>query len=821
MNCEDYENAPRYDYDEAFKKSVEYFNGEELPASTFLGKYALKNNEKELLECTPEQMFRRFAREIHKVEKKKFKKPLTEEEIYNYIEGFRRIVPQGSPMYGVGNPFQFVTISNCYVVESPLDSYGGICNTDQEIVQISKRRGGVGTDLSHLRPSGSATTNAARSSTGAITFAERYSNSIREVGQQGRRGALMLTLSVHHPEVISFARCKRDLNKVTGANISVRLSDEFLEAVKKGTKYEQRFPVDAKTDKEKKYSNMVDAREVWMQIIENAHATAEPGLLFWDRILEESPADCYAEFGFKTTSTNPCGELPLCPYDSCRLLLLNLMGYVVNPFKKDAYFDYDAFYQDAQVAQRFMDDLIDVEVEKIDLIIEKIKNDPEPDEKKRVELELWTKMKFACEAGRRTGTGITALGDTLAAIGIKYGTPKSIQAVDSIYKTLKLGCYRSSVEMAKELGPFKAWDPKLEKKNPFLLRIKEEDPELYKDMNKHGRRNIACLTTAPAGSVSILTQTTSGIEPCFQQSYIRKKKVNPDDEGVRVDSVDQTGDSWQHFDVFHPTVKIWMEVTGETDLTKSPWYGCCADDLNWQNRVKLQAAANKHVDHSISSTVNVPNDISVEEVAKIYETAWKAGCKGITVYRKDCRTGVLVDNTNEERSAIQKTVAPKRPSILPADVYHTTRRGKQYFVIVGVMGEDPYEVFAGKDGEFKKSVRSGMIKKMRRGNYALLEENGDPILEDISKHIDEDEEAITRLISASLRHGCDVSFVVHQLEKVKGDMLSFAKAVSRILKKYIPDDTKIHGESCKECGGELRRTEGCVQCFSCGWSRCG
>lgn len=810
-----------FTYDEAFALSKTYFGGEELPASVFLNKYALRDNNQELLEPLPHHTLMRVAREISRVEQGKFKKPLTPEQVFEYLRDFQRIVAQGSPMYGVGNDFQFVTISNCYVIESPCDSYGGICLTDQEIVQISKRRGGVGTDLSRLRPDGSPTTNAARSSTGIITFAERYSNTIREVGQSGRRGALMLTLSVHHPEVVAFARCKRDLKKVTGANISIRLSDEFLEAVRTGSTYEQRFPVDAKPGDKKMYSEMVDARGVWMQIIENAHAKAEPGLLFWDRIIRESPADCYADFGFRTISTNPCGELPLCAYDSCRLLLLNLFGYVKDPFTKKAEFDFEAFRADAMIAQRFMDDLIDIEVEKIKAIITKVKNDPEMEQIKKVESELWWKMLTKCVNGRRTGTGITALGDTLAALGIKYGSPKSIKMTGDIYKALKLACYRSSVEMAKEVGAFPLWNHELETDNPYLLRIKDEDPELYADMQKHGRRNISCLTTAPAGTVSILTQTTSGIEPCYELRYVRKKKVNPNDDGVKIDSVDAMGDCWQHFEIYHPKLKMWMGVTGETDITKSPWYGCCADDIDWINRVKLQAEANKHVDHSISSTVNVPANITVEEVAKIYEAAWSAGCKGITVYRKGCRAGVLVDNTAEEKNKIRKTTAPKRPPVLAADVYNVTSCGTQYFVIVGLLGGEPYEIFAGKDGNIPKSLKSGMVKKEKRGQYSLLKENGEVVQENISEHINEDQEAVTRLISSNLRHGCDVSFVVHQLEKTKGDLLSFSKAVSRVLKKYIPDNTAIHGETCKECGGELRRMEGCVQCSSCGWSRCG
>jgi ribonucleoside-diphosphate reductase alpha chain len=809
-----------YNYDDALKQSIEYFGGEDLPAKVFLDKYALRGNDISLLEATPEDMFERVSSEIAEIEKKKFKKPWTKEEIKEFIQGFERIIPQGSPLYGIGNIYQYVSLSNCFVVESPVDSYGGICLTDQEIVQISKRRGGVGTDISHLRPCGSATTNAAKTSTGIISFMERFSRTIREVGQSGRRGALLISLSVHHPEILEFAKAKRDLTKVTGANLSIRLTDEFLDAVKKGTTYEQRFPVDSTKPS---ISNQVDAKEVWMQIVENAHATAEPGLLFWDNIIRESPSDCYSELGFSTSSTNPCGEVPLCPNDSCRLLLLNLLTYVKGAFTKKAYFDYEEFRRDVKIAQRMQDDIIDMEIETLQRVVDKIKNDPEKDEIKEVELKLWEKTIEKAEMGRRTGTGITALGDALAALGIKYGSAKSIEVVDEIYKTLKLSCYESSVEMAKELGPFKMWNAKLEKNNPFLLRIKEEDPELYKEMQKYGRRNVALLTTAPAGSVSILTQTTSGIEPCFQISYKRRKKINQNDEGARVDFIDGTGDKWQEFDIYHPTVKKWMEITGETDVEKSPWFGCCADDINWKNRVKLQATANKHVDHSISSTVNLPEDVTVEEVAKIYETAWEEGCKGITVYRKNCRTGVLVDNTKEEKTAsIIKTQAPKRPPILKCHIYHTTSKGEQYFVLVGLFGAEgePYEVFAGKDGNIRRNLKSGNIKKQKRGQYSLLEDNGEMIIESISDNISDDQEAITRLISSNLRHGCDVGFVVHQLEKVKGDLLSFAKALSRVLKKYIPDDTKIHGDCCKECGAELVRVEGCIQCKSCGWGRC-
>jgi ribonucleoside-diphosphate reductase alpha chain len=814
-------NEKVYEYSDALEQSIKYFGGEELPASVFIDKYALRDSNNNLLESTPEQMFNRIAFEIHRIEKNKFKNPLSKEEILEYIKDFKRIVLQGSPMYGIGNPYQYTTVSNCYVVESPLDSYSSICKSDEEIVQISKRRGGTGLDLSNLRPNGSSTTNAARTSTGVIPFAERYSNSIREVGQSGRRGALLLSLSVHHPEVVEFAKCKKELNKVTGANISIRLTDEFLNAVKNNTTYEQRFPVVFKAG-EKRTSKMVDARGVWSKIIENAWATAEPGLLFWDRIISESPADCYSGMGFMTISTNPCSELPLCSYDSCRLLVLNLFTYVKNPFTKDAYFDFDFFNNDAQIAQRFMDDIIDIELEKIDLIIKKIQNDPEPKDVKKNELELWKKIKIKCEQGRRTGTGVTALGDALAALDIKYGSEKSIDIVDKIYCSLKLSCYKSSVEIAKELGPFPIWNSELEKNNPFLLRIKDEDPQLYADMNKYGRRNIALLTSAPAGSISTLTQTTSGIEPCYQISYKRRKKINPGDEGTRVDYIDKTGDSWQEFQILHPKVKEWIKISGESDVMKSPWQNCCAEDLDWHKRVILQATATKHIDHAIASTINLPEDVSVKDVAKIYESAWKEGVKGITVYRKNCRSGVLIDNTSEEKKLlIQKTTAPKRPIILPADIYHAVSKGEEYFALVGIIGtEDPYEIFAGKNGDIKKSIKKGMIKKIARGKYSLLAENGEIIQEDISKYINEDQEAITRLISSSLRHGCDVSFIVHQLEKVKGDLMSFSKIIARILKKYIPDNTRVHGEICKECGGQLIRQQGCCTCSSCSWSKC-
>lgn len=881
--------AVTYTYEEAFERSREYFNGDELAANVFLDKYALRNREQQFLEATPEDMHRRIAKEFARVEAKKFKNPMTEDQIFAYLDRFQKIVPQGSPMYGIGNSFQTISLSNCFVLDSPLDSYGGIHHTDEQLSQIAKRRGGAGLDISHLRPSGAATHNAARTSTGILPFMERFSNSTREVGQSGRRGALMTTIDIHHPESVitipegeeskpiavknenfrdietttefydpervDFASIKYDRKKVTGSNISMRLSDEFMNAVKKGESFEQRWPCEGET----KISKQTDAKAAWRKIIQSAWEMAEPGLLFWDNIINESVADCYDDFGFKTTCTNPCSEIPLPPLDSCRLLLLNLMGYVVDPWTPKARFDFEAFYKDAGVAQRLMDDLIDLEIEKINAIINKIDNDPEPKHIKRGEREMWQGVLDICKKGRRTGTGITALGDAMAAVGIKYGSQKSVNFTNKIYENLKLGAYRSSVDIAKEIGSFECYDYALEKNCPFIKRIKEEDENLYKDMKRYGRRNIALLTTAPAGSVSILTQTTSGIEPLFVPYYTRRKKVNPNDNVSIVDFVDQSGDCWQEFLVTHPKLFDWAKVQGvdlqaEWDkkfakllekekkkddqevikrcreealrvvdkyIEKSPWYEACADDLDWKFRVKLQASATKHVDHAISSTINLPNDVSVDKVAEIYECAWEMGCKGITVYRDGCRSGVMVKHGEKEEDRITKTNAPKRPREIPADIHHTSVKGDQYFVLVGLLnGDEPYEVFAGRNGFIAKSVKSATIKKIKRGHYEAILDNGEKV-ENIAEHVDDEQEAITRMVSASLRHGADINFVVHQLEKTRGDLWSFAKALSRCLKKHIPDGSVVHGETCDTCGGEhIQRREGCVTCMDCGWSRC-
>jgi len=844
---------------------------------------------------------------------------------------------------------------NCFVINSPADSYGGIHHTDEQLSHVSKRRGGIGIDISNLRPEGSPTKNSSRTSTGILSFMERYSNSIREVGQYGRRGAMLLTLDVHHPQVLDFTTVKNDRTKVTGANISLRLSDEFLNAVQNDEDYELRFPVDSKTPK---ISKKTKAKEVWKAIIKNAHEMAEPGLVFWDTILRNSLPDCYAAFGFKTESLNPCqpghtkiltesgiknlsdinigdyiwskegwtkvlnkwsngvkdvykysttagcvyctknhrlvvddkntkveaqyaktinifisetelktfdiksseyssteevfditvdnksnsywsngcdvsncGEICLSIYDSCRLLLLNLYSYVDNPFTANAKFNYKKFLSHAIIAQRLMDDLIDLEIESIDRILNKIENDPEPLNIKQREIELWQNIKKYCELGRRTGTGITALGDAIAACGFKYDSDESLQTVEKIYKTLKFGCYLSSIEMAKELGPFPVFNYELEKDCEFLKRMEDEsliideDLTLYgKDilnaMKKYGRRNIALLTTSPAGTVSILTQTTSGIEPVFMTHYFRKKKGNLQDENFRCDFTDQNGDMWMEFPVYHPKLKEWMRITGETDITKSPYYGACANDINWRKRVELQALAGKHVDHSISSTINLPNNVSVEEVATIYETAWKTGTiKGITVYRDGCRTGVL---TAEKSSEIKKPQEVIRPKALDCEVHHVTVKGTQYFVLLGILNNKIYEVFAGKNGVLDKSIKNAKIVKKRGGHYHLVaaDDTKEIYLAPITVTCNEEEEAVTRLTSLLLRSGTELHEIVLQLEKVSGNISSFSKAIARVLKKHIPDDTIVK-EKCPECGAEsMVRQEGCVTCKNCGYSKC-
>jgi len=829
-----------YSYDEAMEATKEYFGGEELPANIVLSKYLLRDEKNQLVEKTPRDKHHRIARELARIEAGKFAKPYTEDEIFGWLDKYGYIIPQGSPMYGIGNTSQFISISNCFVVEPPVDSYGGIHKTDEQLTQISKRRGGVGTELSAIRPAGFPTKNSSRKSTGIIPFAERFSNSIREVGQDGRRGALMLTLDVLHPEILGFINMKRDKKKVTGANVSSRLRDEFLEAVENKTEYRQRWPIDGRA----KIECQFDANKVWDAIIDAAWASAEPGVLFWDTILRESPADCYWKYGFRTVSTNPCGELPLCILDSCRLLVLNLFRFVKHPFTDKAYFDYAEFYKFAQIAQRLMDDIIDLELECVDRIIHKIETDPELEEVKARELNMWIEVRSKCSDGRRTGTGITALGDAVAGLGVKYGSDKSIEITESIYKVLKFGAYRSSVDMAKEIGAFPIWDAELEKDNPFLNRITNEfailddgsnhfiaesGEELYNDMQKYGRRNIALLTTAPVGTVSNLVNllddiygSTSGIEPAYLVSYDRFKKINPGDtHNARVDRVDDMGDKWQKFTVYHPGVKAWQKVTGKIDVKESPYWGCCAGDLDWRQRVKLQAAAQRHVDHSISSTVNLPNHATKEQVDEIFRTAWKSGLKGITIYRDGCRDGVLVDNKakEEQTKTIISNNAPKRPNELKCDVHHIKIRGdKEFFVLVGLIGKDPYEVLAGENGMLSKKAKVGIVTKVKRGQYKLTCDTGE-VLESVTEHSSDDEEAITRMVSTALRHGADIQHICEQLSKTKGHLTSFSKSLARALKTYIKDGKKVSGANCPDCGGDLKYSEGCASC-SCGFSKC-
>lgn len=830
-------------YEDALAQSKEYFNGNELSAKVFVDKYALRDNDGNLVEATPDDTHRRLAREFARIEKSKFANPMSEEEIFKLFYKFGTLVPQGSPISAIGNNYQFLSSSNCFVIDSPKDSYGGICHTDQELVQLSKRRGGIGIDLSNLRPTGSATLNSSRTSTGIKSWMNRYSNSIREVGQGGRRGALMLTLSVHHPDIMTFITAKDNDTDVTGANISVRVTDEFLKAVEANEDYELRFPIDNPTMVTK-----ISAKKVWNQIMKSAWGRAEPGVLFWDNIISESPADCYPHF--KTISTNPCGEITLSANDSCRLLAINLFSCVNDPYTDKGSFNLRKLYDLARTGQRLLDDLIDLELEKIDQIITKINSDPEDIEIKRIEIKLWEKVRESCLRGRRTGLGITGLGDAMAAVGIKYGTDESISLVDEIYKALKFGSYQSSVDMAKELGPFPDWDWEKEKDNPFLLRMKEETSllqkfelgedfpnielccngnSLYENIQKYGRRNIANLTTAPTGTISILAginvngkwyhNLSSGIEPVYMLSFTRRKKGNPGDKDFRSDFVDQSGDHWMEFNVYHEPLQAWMDVNNINTMVDCPYNDSTAPEINWVQRVKLQATAQKHVDHSISSTVNLPNDVTQEEVDKIYNTAWKAGCKGITIYRDGCRTGVLVKKEDKKPDTITRTNAVKRPKSLACDIHNITVASKgnkeKFTVIVGLLEGSPYEVFCVKD--FIENSKHGELIKYSKGQYSLKtteEIKLNTLLDDDSQN------ALMRMISASLRHGADIKFVIEQLQKTHGDMTSMTKSVARALKKYIKDG-EVSAEDCTECGSKLKYQEGCLKCDSCGYSKCG
>ncbi len=837
----------KYDYEKVIKMATEYFDGDSLAAGVWVSKYALKDSQGNLYEQTPDDMHRRIAREIHRIENN-YPNPLPEEKIFTLLKDFRYIVPQGSPMAGIGNPFQIGSLSNCFVIgnRGDADSYGGIMKVDEEQVQLMKRRGGVGHDLSHIRPKGSPVKNSALTSTGLGPFMERYSNSTREVAQDGRRGALMLTVSVKHPDAESFIDAKLEQGKVTGANVSVKITDEFMEAVRDDREFVQQYPIEAENPK---YIKKINARALWQKIIHNAWKSAEPGILFWDTVINESVPDSYADLGFKTVSTNPCGEIPLCPYDSCRLLAINLYGYIKHPFTDKASFDFDLFREHVGYAQRIMDDIIDLELEKIDNILNKISADPEEEEVKRVEYTLWQKIRDKCVEGRRTGIGITAEGDMLAALGYRYGTPEANDFSVQVHKTLALAAYRSSVKLAADRGAFPLYNSKREADNPFIKRLKKADPELYEEMLAHGRRNVALLTVAPTGSVSILTQTTSGIEPVFMVAYKRRRKVNPGDKNVKVDFVDEVGDHWEEFNVFHQKFVDWLILNNydidevkhmkEDELKdviqRSPYYKATANDVDWVAKVHMQGAVQKWVDHSISVTVNVPGDVSEELVGDIYQTGWQSGCKGITVYRDGSRSGVLVNDNKKDKNDFKETDAPVRPKILESEVVRFNNDSEKWLAVVGLLHDRPYEIFTGKAEGFylPPYVEKGWVIKNRlpggekRYDFQFLDRDGYRVtIEGLSRSFHKEYWNYAKLISGILRHGMPIPSVVDVIEDLSlySDRLHTCKnGVVRALKRFIPDGTKAKGRICNNCNQEdsVIYQEGCLTCTSCGESKCG
>ncbi|MEE3999589.1 adenosylcobalamin-dependent ribonucleoside-diphosphate reductase [Tenacibaculum sp. FZY0031] len=834
--------------DKALQASLIYFNNDDLAASVWLNKYALKDSEGNIYESTPDDMHRRIAKEVARIEKK-YANPLTESEIYEVIKNFKYIVPQGSPMAGIGNPFQIASLSNCFVIgnEGDSDSYGGIMKIDQEQVQLMKRRGGVGHDLSHIRPKGSPVKNSALTSTGIVPFMERYSNSTREVAQDGRRGALMLSVSINHPDSEDFIDAKLEQGKVTGANVSVRIDDAFMNAVKKGDTYTQKYPVFSKNPK---YSKTIEAKELWEKIVHNAWQSAEPGILFWDTIINESVPDCYADVGYKTVSTNPCGEIPLCPYDSCRLLAINLFSYVENPFTKKAIFNFKLFKKHIVIAQRMMDDLIDLELEKIDKILEKIDADPELDEVKATEKTLWLNIRKKAYEGRRTGIGITAEGDMLAALGIRYGSKEGNEFSVKVHRTLGIETYRASVNLAKERGAFSIFDAAREKNNPFILRLKEADSKLYYEMLEYGRRNIALLTIAPTGTTSLMTQTSSGIEPVFMPVYKRRKKVNPNDKGVRVDFVDEVGDSWEEYVVFHHRFKQWMEVNGidvsknfsQKELDKlvkqSPYYKATSNDVDWLSKVTMQGAVQKWVDHSISVTINLPNDVSEELVGELYLKAWEVGCKGVTVYRDGSRSGVLIANDEEKEENNKLTSFPiKRPQVLEADVVRFQNQKEKWIAFIGLVDDKPYEIFTGladdEDGILlPRWVEKGFIIKNRnedgssRYDFQYKNKRGyKTTIEGLSHKFNPEFWNYAKLFSGTLRHGMPIDKIVKLIQSLQLDSESintWKNGVVRALKRYVEDGTKVKGQTCENCKSDnLVYQEGCLTCNDCGTSKCG
>ena len=846
-----------YTYNEAFEDSKKYFEGDELAARVWATKYALKDSQGNYFELTPDDMHRRIAREIARIERK-YKNPMDEQLLFDLMSHFRYLVPQGSPMAGIGNNLQVGSLSNCFVIglNGEPDSYGGIIKIDEEQVQLMKRRGGVGHDLSHLRPKGAEVKNSALTSTGLVPFMERYSNSTREVAQDGRRGALMLTVSVKHPDSEAFVDAKMTEGKITGANVSLKIDDAFMQAAIEGKEYTQQYPIHAEKPK---YSQKINATTFWNKIIHNAWQSAEPGVLFWDTIIRESLPDCYADLGFKTVSTNPCGEIPLCPYDSCRLLAINLYSYVENPFTPNAKFNFSKFKEHVMYAQRMMDDIIDLEMEKIETIIAKIEADPETDEVKATELNLWKKIKDKTSQGRRTGVGTTAEGDMIAAMGLTYGTEEATKFSVEVHKTLALAAYRSSVMLASERGAFPVFDYKREVNNPFMNRLKEADSELYELMVKYGRRNIACLTIAPTGTTSILTQTTSGIEPVFLPVYKRRRKVNANDKEVRVDFVDESGDAFEEYVVYHPKFITWMNINGievkdnytqeqiDEIVAKSPYYKATSNDVDWLNKVKMQGAVQKWVDHSISVTINLPNDVSEDMVNKLYVEAWKSGCKGCTVYRDGSRSGVLISLKNEKKKTTENAVPSpadengfvthKRPIELDADVVRFQNNKEKWIAFIGLIDGKPYEIFTGiaddDEGIFcPKSVSKGKIIKVidengqKRYDFQFVNKRGfKTTIEGLSEKFNPEFWNYAKLISGVLRYRMPIAQVlklVGSLELDNQSINTWKVGVERALKKYLPNGEKASGQTCPNCGQEsLVYQEGCLICTNCGTSRCG
>ena len=838
----------KYSAEEVKEATIKYFGGDQLAADVWMNKYALKDSDGNIFELTPDDMHHRIASEIARIESQ-YPNPMSEEEVFEVLKDFRYIVPQGSPMAGIGNNFQISSLSNCFVIGTggSSDSYGAIMKIDQEQVQLMKRRGGVGHDLSHIRPAGSPVKNCALTSTGVVPFMERYSNSTKEVAQDGRRGALMMSISINHPDSEDFIDSKMEQGRITNANVSVRISDDFMKAVKENKPFIQKYPVDSD---EPKFTKEIDAKKLWDKIIHNAWQSAEPGVLFWDTITRESIPDCYADLGFKTLSTNPCGEIPLCAYDSCRLLAINLYSYVENPFTDKARFNAELFAKHVAIAQRIMDDIIDLEIEKIDAILEKVYSDPESDEVKRCEIDLWKNIRKKALQGRRTGIGITAEGDMLAALGKRYASDEAIEFSTSVQKLLAFEAYKSSVNLAKERGAFEVYNAKREENNPFIKRLREMDENFYQDMVKYGRRNIAMLTIAPTGTVSICTQTTSGIEPVFMVSYKRRRKVNPNDKNAKVSFTDQEGNSFEEYNVFHPKFMTWLEVNGynveevlsyndeqlQEIINKSPYYKATANDIDWVSKVKMQGEMQKWVDHSISVTVNIPTETTEELVSQIYLTAWECGCKGMTIYRDGSRTGVLVSNKKDEKknsdNDFVETHSPVRPKTLECDVVRFQNNYEKWIAFVGKINNKPYEIFLGKQDDFylPPFVETAWITKNKdeegksRYDLQFKDKQGYKVtIEGLSRSFSPEFWNYAKLISGILRHGMPISNVVTLIQNLSVDednINAWKNGIARALKRYIPDGTQDK-EKCPNCKEALVYEDGCKHCKNCGYSKCG